>query len=64
MSNDELRKKPNLGKTVKCKHCGKWHGVQYGYKILEDGTRIKSKTLAFCKCGDKRYLCGINGKEI
>jgi len=64
IGNDELEGKPEIGKTVKCKHCGKWHGVRYGDEVLENGTKVSSKLLAFYKCGDKTYLCGINGKEI
>jgi len=62
IGNDEL-KKP-LGDTVKCKQCGESHNVEYGEEVLKDGTKKPSKFLAFYKCGESSYLCGINGFSI
>jgi hypothetical protein len=38
IGDDELDKKPDLGKTILCK-CGKRHRVQYGEEVLADGTK-------------------------
>jgi hypothetical protein len=63
IGNDELARKPLLGKTVKCKLCGKRHKVEYGTTI-KDGVKVESKLLAFYSCGKKSYVCGVNGKMI
>lgn len=62
--NDELERMPDLGEEVICPHCGKMHKVEYAKKILDDGTQVEDKTLAFVRCGDKSYLVGVNGKDI
>ena len=62
IGKDELEKLPELGITVKCYMCGKWHKVKYADEVLKDGTKVPSKLLAFFKCGGKEYLCGISGK--
>jgi phage terminase large subunit GpA-like protein len=64
IGNEELDKYPVMGKSVKCPHCGKRHKVLYGKKVLPDGTTEPSKALAFYKCGDNKYLAGIDGKNI
>lgn len=66
IGNDELKKAQPLGDTVKCKVCGELHNVDYGDIIKKDGSREKSKLLAFIKChvNDECYLVGIEGKEI
>lgn len=61
--NDEIKELPPLGKTVLCWVCGKKHRVQYGDTRMPDGTWEKSNLLAFFKCGETAYLCGIEGKE-
>jgi len=60
IGNDELKRAPTLGTSIKCNKCGQEHPVQYGTD--KDGN--ESTMLAFYKCGDKAYLCGINGKDI
>ena len=62
IGNDELGEK--VGKTLKCKRCGKRHKVRYGERILPDGTMQPSKLVGFIKCGGKPYLVAINGKLI
>lgn len=56
--------KEPLGEMVHCKQCGQEHAVQYGEKVLPDGTKEPSKLLAFYKCGEHSYLCGIDGFAI
>jgi hypothetical protein len=64
VSNEELASKPDIGDTIICKKCGGEHDISYGEKVLDDGTKAPSKSLAFYKCGDEVYLAGINGKEL
>lgn len=64
IGNDELEKCGKLGKTIRCKMCGKKHRVRYGEEVLMDGTRKPSTMLAFYTCNGKTYLAGIQGKEI
>ena len=60
IGNDELKRAPRLGTSIKCDKCGQEHPVEYG----KDKDGIETGMLAFYKCGDKMYLCGINGKDI
>lgn len=53
-----------VGETAKCPNCRETHDVVYGEQILEDGTRIPSKMLAFVECGKRTYVVGVNGREI
>lgn len=62
--NDEIDNSPILGETITCRICGKEHSVEYGDRINDDGSTTPTKSLAFFKCGDKSYLCGVNGKDI
>jgi len=64
MGNDELAKMPVLKDEVLCARCGKMHKVQYGKKVLKDGSKIPDKTLAFVECRGKSFLVGIKGKDI
>lgn len=64
MGNDEIKKAPQLGDFILCKMCGQRHKIEYGKKVLPDGSKIPSKLLAFYKCGDNSYLGGINGKDV
>lgn len=64
IGNDELAKKPKIGKVVNCPQCGNLHTVEYVDKLLPDGTWKKSSLLAFVRCADKTYLVGISGKRI
>jgi hypothetical protein len=63
IGNDELEKKNPLGETFKCPHCGLDHPVEFGDEVI-DGVKVPSTLLAFYKCGEKTYLCGINGKAL
>lgn len=63
IGDDELDKKPPLGKTVKCKLCGKRHRVEYGTTEV-NGVKVESKLFAFFSCGKNTYLAGISGKAI
>lgn len=56
--------KEPLGATIECPRCGKSHAVEYGDKVLPDGTKEPSTLLAFYKCNGKGYLCGINGRTV
>lgn len=62
IGNDELAQQPDMGDTIRCWMCGQDHPVEYG-TVLTNGVQMPSKTLAFMRCGDKSYLCGVNGKE-
>lgn len=64
IGNEELDNAPLLGDTIVCPQCGKTHNIQYGKKVLKDGTRVESNMLAFYKCGDKSFLAGIEGKVL
>lgn len=66
ISNDELLKKPVLTSPTKCPSCGDLHDVMYGDIIKKDGTKEKSKSLAFVKCpvNGNCHLVGVNGKRI
>ena len=65
-SNEELEDCEPLGEEVICPNCGEKHKVEYGEKVLEDGSKVPSKLLAFTKCdkNDATYLVGIEGKLI
>lgn len=64
ISNDELAKAPDLGDFILCDRCGQRHKLEYVNKILENGTKRRSKSAAFVLCCGKLYLVGINGKDI
>ncbi len=66
ISKSKIDNSPVLGDTVKCKVCGEYHDVEHGDVVKKDGSKEKSKLLAFIKCpqNGKDYLVGINGKEI
>lgn len=66
IGNDEMRGLPILCEVIDCPHCNGQHDVQYGEKVLPDGTKIPSKMLAFyfCPTVGQLYLCGINGIDI
>lgn len=64
ISNNELADLPVLGKTVTCWICGQEHAVEYGETIGEDGKRQSDGILAFFKCGEHSYLCGVKGKQL
>ena len=67
IGNDELAKKPALGKTALCRVCGEAHEVEYGKeKDPVTGEMKDSKTLAFYRCPEtgKLYLAGIDGREV
>jgi hypothetical protein len=61
VGNDELG--GPVGEEIVCRICGGRHPVEYGEKVLDDGTKVPSKLLAFFKCGGKAYLCGIDGRS-
>lgn len=65
-SNEELEGNDLVGEVAVCPNCNEEHVVEYGDKVLEDGTLAPSRMLAFTKC-DKNgstYLVGIKGKSI
>jgi len=61
---DEIKRAPKLGDFILCHLCGERHKIEYGKRLLDDGTEIESKELAFYGCRNKLYLAGINGKDI
>ena len=63
---DELDRKEELGDSVVCPNCGKSHQVEYGNRILDDGTKVPCKMLAFISCpeNEKSYLVGLIGKKL
>lgn len=65
-SNDELEGNGEVGDVVICPNCSEEHKVEYGERVLEDGTKIPSKMLAFTKCdkNEAAYLIGIEGKLL
>lgn len=64
IGNNELAEKQKIGKTVKCKVCGKRHKVCYGETINQDGTKTPSKLLGFITCGKSSYLVSVAGKKL
>lgn len=52
-----------VGEETACWICGGQHPVEYGEKVLDDGTKVPSKLLAFFRCSGKTYLCGIDGRS-
>jgi len=66
IGNDELENNSDIGTHAKCGSCGDMHEIDYGSIVNKDGSKTKSKMLAFIKCtqNDKCYLVGINGKSI
>lgn len=65
-SNNELDKFNVLGDEAICPNCNENHQVRYGERVLDDGTKVPSKQLAFITCekNDTTYLVGVNGKQI
>ncbi len=65
-SNDELKNNEEVGNEAICPNCEGNHTVEYGDRVLEDGTKIPSKSLAFVKCDKNKalYLVGLNGKLL
>ena len=64
IGNDELLELDTIGETIKCDMCGQRHKVEYGKRRVSEDVWEDSKLLAFYKCGDTAYLCGIDGKKL
>ena len=64
IGNEELEQSEYIGKTILCNRCGKRHTVEYGERVLKDGTKVPSKMLGFVKCGKISYLVSLNEKDI
>lgn len=64
VGNEELSVLPELGDEIVCWMCHQRHKVEYGQKMLVDGSLWPSNTLAFFSCDGKTYLCGIDRKDI
>ena len=64
ISNEELIKASEIGETIICPYCNNKHKIEYGEKVLPDGSRVTSKIIAFYRCGDKIYLAAVNGKNV
>ena len=64
IGNEELAELPEIGETILCPTCGQLHPVEYGEKVLPDGSKEPSLILAFYRCGKKSYLAAVNGKSV
>lgn len=62
IGNDELG--GPVGDTAICPHCGKPHPVEYGERILPDGTKEPTDMLGFVGCNGSNYLVAIKGRLI
>lgn len=63
VGNDEIG--GVLREQAKCPHCSLMHEVEYGERVLDDGTRVPSKMLAYVKCGNGDvYIVGVNRRSI
>jgi hypothetical protein len=54
IGHGELDGNPPVGKTIKCPHCGEEHEVKDS----------NPPGLQFYNCGEKTYLCGIDGTSL
>ena len=57
IGNNELKKAKQLGEFILCDICGQRHRIKTS--IGDKGTSIQ-----YYKCGEKRYLAGMNHKDI
>jgi hypothetical protein len=64
IGNEEMEEAKKIGDFILCKLCGERHRIEYGEKILKDGTKKPSKLLGFYSCQGKKYLASIAGKDI
>ena len=62
IGNDELGE--DVGDTAKCLNCGKEHKVKYGKRVLEDGSKMPSKSLGYVSCREKSFLVSLMGKLL
>lgn len=62
IGNNELG--DEIGESVTCPRCSGEHPVLYGERVLPDGSREPSRTLGFYRCGDKSYLCAVEGRSV
>jgi hypothetical protein len=54
-----------MNNTHICPNCNKQHVIEYGAKVLEDGSRIPSYSLGFVECtNNKTYIVLIDGKSV
>lgn len=65
---DELGARIRKGDTIEHRHPdGTWEAatIEYGEKVLEDGSKVESDVLAFYKLKDgNAYLAGLGGKLL
>jgi hypothetical protein len=64
IGDNELDEAESIGTAIVCPVCRQQHKIEYGEEVLQDGTTIPSKMLAFYRCGESCYLAGIKGKSI
>lgn len=64
--NDELENEEEIKDIEMCPNCNESHIVKYADRINEDGTKEKSKELAFISCpqNGESYLVGVKGKKV
>jgi hypothetical protein len=64
IGNEELETLPRITEFITCGRCGKAHEIVYGQRVLNDGARVESKSLAYYICGGEMFLAGIDGKDV
>lgn len=67
IGNNELGRV--LGESVSCPHCGESHAVENSapsitYKADGSKTAGPAGLLQFYRCGDKSYVCGLQGRAV
>jgi len=63
VGNDELGDK--LGETITCPRCGEPHRIECGKKFNPKTKEYElSNLLQFYNCGNKSFMCGLNGRKI
>lgn len=70
IGNDKIKEAPDLLETIQCFRCGCIHKVEDFIEnpcetiSLHQRKREPIRHLSFYRCDGKKYLVGINGKDI